>query len=138
MIEARNAAKAFIVKNGKLLIVKRDPANVQKPGTWEIPGGRLEIGENPYDGLKRELIEETGLDIETICPINVRHFTRTDGQIVTLFIFLCKPLTEKITLSSEHTDYEWIEVDKAREKINPFFLPEIENYKKMGLEKLTK
>ena len=66
MAEYRNAAKAFTIRDGKLLIVKREPKNVQTPGIWEIPGGRLEIGEDPVEGLKREMLEETGLEVEVV------------------------------------------------------------------------
>ena len=47
MDEFRNAAKAFIIKEGKLLLIKRRPNDPHKPGAWDIPGGRLELGEDP-------------------------------------------------------------------------------------------
>jgi len=89
-MEARNAAKAFIINDGKLLLIKRRPTDVQTPNIWEGPGGRLEIGEDPILGLKREVREEVGLDIEVVMPFSVKHFNRDDGQTITLTIFLCK------------------------------------------------
>lgn len=103
----RNAAKAFIVKDGKLLLLKRRPNDVYMPGTWDNPGGRLEAGENPYTGLQRETKEETGLDIEVLMPLDVHYFTRDDGQQITLMIFVCKLKSENIQLSEEHTEYQW-------------------------------
>jgi len=50
----RVAAKSFVIKDNHLLLIKRRPNDVHKPGVWEIPGGRLEPGENPFEGLKRE------------------------------------------------------------------------------------
>ena len=52
------AVKSFIVNNkGELLIIKRDSNDVHCAGNWEIPGGRLDPGEDPFEGLKRETKE---------------------------------------------------------------------------------
>ncbi len=51
-------------EEGRLLLVRRavEPAK----GKWDTPGGFLEEGEEPREGLKRELREETGLEIEPV------------------------------------------------------------------------
>lgn len=121
------AVKSMIVNNGKLLILKRALNDVQKPGIWEIPGGRIEIGEDLILGLKRETKEETGLDIEVSRQISVRHFIRDDGQEIEMYIFLCNAIdVDNICLSKEHISYEWIEIEKSKSKLTPFFHPEID------------
>jgi ADP-ribose pyrophosphatase YjhB (NUDIX family) len=47
---------------GRLLLVRR--ARHPYAGTWDVPGGFLEEAEHPLDGLRRELREETGLEID--------------------------------------------------------------------------
>jgi len=47
---------------GRLLLVRR--AGDPHSGTWDVPGGFLEEAEHPLDALRRELLEETGLEIE--------------------------------------------------------------------------
>jgi len=52
-----------IARGGKLLVLKRAPSMSYKPGTWDLPGGHLVIGELFEECLAREIEEETGLAI---------------------------------------------------------------------------
>jgi len=56
------AVAAVIVENGKLLLVER--AVEPSKGKWSVPGGSVEWGEPLAEALKREVREETGLEIE--------------------------------------------------------------------------
>ncbi|OGE83240.1 MAG: hypothetical protein A3B10_01120 [Candidatus Doudnabacteria bacterium RIFCSPLOWO2_01_FULL_44_21] len=129
----RNAAKAFIIQDGKVLILKRCADNPHKPGAWDIPGGRLELGEDPFAGLTRETKEEIGCEIEIVMPISVHHFVRDDGQKITLTIYWCKFLGGKIKLSEEHTEYRWVPLDEAPLQLSKFFQPTFANLKRINL-----
>ena len=56
------AVAAFVVDSGRVLLGKR--AFEPDAGRWDLLGGFLDEGEDPLDGLRRELLEETGLEIE--------------------------------------------------------------------------
>ena len=57
------AANAFVVDTaGRVLLARR--AREPSAGLWDLPGGFIEEGEHPTDTLRRELLEETGLDVE--------------------------------------------------------------------------
>jgi ADP-ribose pyrophosphatase YjhB (NUDIX family) len=55
------AVQALVEQDGRLLLGRR--ALEPRRGFWDLPGGFLEEGEAPLDGLRRELREETGLEI---------------------------------------------------------------------------
>src|SRR6185369_10482882 len=58
------AVEGLLERDGKVLLAKRkiEP----RRGFWDLPGGFLEEGEEPLDGLRREFREETGLDVEPV------------------------------------------------------------------------
>ncbi len=111
------AVKSYIVRDNKLLVIKRRPNDPHRPSTWDIPGGRLAPGENPHDGIRREAGEETGLTIEVVCPLGVQHFTRDDGQRITMIIFYCRPQTANVMLSEEHTEFKWLDLQAGDEQV---------------------
>ena len=59
---SKPTASALCVDNGRVLLARR--AHPPFEGFWDIPGGFLDEGEDPLDGLRRELKEETGLEVE--------------------------------------------------------------------------
>jgi 8-oxo-dGTP diphosphatase len=135
-VNFRIAVKAFMLKDGKLLILRRSKEDIQNPGGWELPGGRLELGEDPRLGLMREIKEETGLYIDIKNPLNVRHFERIDGQVITMIIFLGEYAGGDIKLSKEHIDFDWIDPNIAEKKLAKFFHNEVRIYKEIFSKKI--
>jgi len=127
--DVRLAAKAFIVDAGAVLAVQRAGDDVQEPGIWELPGGRLELAEEPRTGLEREVGEETGLSIEVGRPLTVRHFERDDGQTVTMIVFRCTTDNRGVTLSTEHQDAAWVPLEQAEDRLAGFFGREVRAYR---------
>jgi 8-oxo-dGTP diphosphatase len=83
------AASAAIVRDGKILVVRRarPPAN----GLYTLPGGVVEIGETLMEAVAREVREETALEIE---PVALAGFRETivrdaDSRVERHFIILC-------------------------------------------------
>ena len=66
-------AGAIADREGRILIAQR-PRGRHMAGRWEFPGGKLANGEQPLEGLKRELAEELGVSVRAARPlIRLRH-----------------------------------------------------------------
>jgi 8-oxo-dGTP pyrophosphatase MutT (NUDIX family) len=65
------AQKAFIMANGKLLLVKKSADDPERPGLWEVPGGRMKLDEEVDDHIRREVLEEVGLAVAPGEPFHV-------------------------------------------------------------------
>jgi 8-oxo-dGTP pyrophosphatase MutT (NUDIX family) len=81
---------AIIDDEGRILLVRR--ADNQR---WVMPGGALEVGETPAEGVVREALEETGVRCEPVALAGV-YDSRLCGTVSThhlyQFLFLCRPL----------------------------------------------
>ena len=69
---------AVVVRDGKALIIKR--AHEPRKGEWSLPGGLLELGESLQDAARREIKEETALDIEVGPVIETFDRVHRDDQ----------------------------------------------------------
>jgi len=108
------ATKAFIMnQEGKILILREAPkytdgSNINK---YDVVGGRVKPGQRFDESLRREVFEETGLEIKIGKPFFVNEWRpivkNEPWQIIGIF-FECLPLSEKINLSEDHDDYLWI------------------------------
>ncbi len=98
--------KAAIRKGEKFLVLRRAPDAHVYPNCWDFPGGRLEQGENPHKGLKREVKEETNLDIENQEPLFL-FSEKSDSTNRLYIVYKCDLASEDLKLSKEHTDFKW-------------------------------
>ena len=67
------AVKALIENKGKYLILEQE---YQGKKILDLPGGKIDYNETPYDALIREVKEETCLEIEVVKPVGVWRFVR--------------------------------------------------------------
>jgi 8-oxo-dGTP diphosphatase len=90
MAEARTiiVAAGVLIEAGRVLLTQRK-AGAHLAGAWELPGGKVEEGEDPRDALCRELDEEVGIAVEVGDVLDVTFHRYTDaGRTVLLLFFL--------------------------------------------------
>jgi 8-oxo-dGTP pyrophosphatase MutT (NUDIX family) len=82
-------------------------------GTWGLVGGTTNEGENPWQGLQREVQEEIGQKPKVLKTIPLETFVSND-QVFNFHTYLCVIDNEFIPiLSDEHCGWAWVTIDQA-------------------------
>lgn len=89
-----------------LYLMRSDTKN---PGTWGLPGGKVESGESLMAAMQRECEEEIGDFPEYIKLIPLEQFTSPDERFIYHTFFCCVPQEFCPRLNHEHTGYAWID-----------------------------
>jgi 8-oxo-dGTP diphosphatase len=115
--------KAFIHNHeGKVLLMRVNPAKLNggRKDYWDLPGGRVQVGDSIEATLKREVMEETGMaQITDIQPISMvlsnLRIPVGDGKTVGLIlsVYACTVSDDTVVLSDEHIAYDWFTPNEA-------------------------
>lgn len=114
MIKHFTAAKAFLKRDGKILIL-RESGNYKdghNRARYDVPGGRLDPGEALLDGLTREISEECGIGFTnpTLFHRQMNRIPRgEDIWEIDQHFYGCDALDGEVTLSGDHDQYQWID-----------------------------
>ena len=95
---------AIIIKDGKVFATQRGYGDWK--GWWEFPGGKLEPGETPQEGLRREIREELDAEIEVGRLLDTVEWDYPAFHL-TMHCFICTLLSESMHLN-EHEDAAWL------------------------------
>jgi len=85
--------------HGRALLIQRADNH-----RWEPPGGVLELGESITDGVRREVREETGLDVE---PITLTGIYKNMTRGIVALVFRCKITGGDLTTTDEASAFRW-------------------------------
>lgn len=92
---------------GKILLLKR--ASKIGYGGWNLPGGKIEFGELIVDASKKEVFEETNLELDEIKPLFYSESPiGTDGRHYFTFYNLAMGYGGKLKINNESSDYKWM------------------------------
>lgn len=109
----------------ELLIMKRSLDETYLPGVWDVPGGTLEWGEDPFEGVARETQEEAGLDIKSAKLFD--YYSNVDSgkqkHFVTLIFVTEYDGDQEPTLSEDHAEYAWVTKEESKQYDLIHYLP---------------
>ncbi|MGA5405784.1 NUDIX hydrolase [Streptomyces lavendulocolor] len=108
-----SVAGAVVREDGRLLAIRR-----ADNGTWELPGGVLELAESPEEGVAREVWEETGIRVEVDELTGV--YKNTARGIVAL-VFRCKPSGGTERTSAESLAVDWLTPGEISERMTEVY-----------------
>jgi 8-oxo-dGTP diphosphatase len=108
------AASAAVLRGNEVLIVERGKG--ARAGSWSFPGGHIEPGETAAEAARREVREETGLEVEIIELLGVRDVVirDRDGQLrahYLLAVYLARWLGGEPAAASDTRDARFVAVD---------------------------
>ncbi|MFD7978805.1 NUDIX hydrolase [Streptomyces sp. NPDC059071] len=108
-----SVAGVVVREDGRILAIRR-----ADNGTWEPPGGVLELDEHPEQGAAREVLEETGMRVEVERLTGVyKNMTRG----VVALVFRCRPTGGEESTSAESSAVEWLTRDEVEERMGEVY-----------------
>ncbi|MFE3992374.1 NUDIX hydrolase [Streptomyces goshikiensis] len=108
-----SVAGVVVRGDGRLLAIRR-----ADNGTWELPGGVLELVETPEDGVRREVLEETGIHVEVDRLTGV--YKNIVAGVVAL-VFRCKVSGGVERVSDETTAVQWLTPEEVSERMSEVY-----------------
>lgn len=97
---------ALIRRSEQILIAQRKPGAHQEL-LWEFPGGKVQFGERPEEGLSREIKEELGLTIRVDQLFSVESHVYGDRHIL-LLVYTCTPAPGEKPRALDVGDFAWV------------------------------
>ncbi len=111
------AALIYTPGSNQYLLLRRSGEKDYSPGAWECVTGRVEQGEGFEEALRREVLEELGVEVQAEYILGTTHFYRgshtPENELVGV-IYLCTvPKPSSIHIEAEHSEYRWLNPQQA-------------------------
>lgn len=108
-----SVAGIVVRDDGRVLVIRRDDN-----GLWEAPGGVLELDESFEDGVRREVLEETGLQV-TVQRLTGVYKNLTHGIVA--LVYRCRPAEGITHPTAEAREVRWMTREEVQSAMNPSF-----------------
>jgi len=112
------SVKGVVVRDGCVLLLGNER------GEWDLPGGRPDPAEDHRAALRREVREETGLEVAVGAALEEHQFEVLPGRFVRIIPFACRVVgVSDVALSHEHQEVRWQPLAELSETIAGRRLP---------------
>jgi 8-oxo-dGTP diphosphatase len=108
-----SVAAVIVDDSGRALLIKR-----RDNERWEPPGGVLELNEDITAGLRREALEETGLDVE---PVALTGVYKNMKRGIVALVFKCKATDGQLALNDEVSEFRWATPEEVTSVVDEAF-----------------
>lgn len=105
------ATKAAVVRNQRVLVLYKTEAEMRgdrSDNSADLPGGRLGHGEDLVEGLRREVLEESGLAVDVGPVVHAWGFVKPDGTHLVILLYACSSESGEVRLGPEHNHHRWV------------------------------
>lgn len=118
--EFRTVVKGLITNRGKVLIGQKEERDGHPiSGEWHLLGGHLEYGEQVEEAIKREVKEETGLEVDVHQTVDVMTFSWDDGEKRSIqILFHCEADSRDAEPDEDLQDLKWVEPSEVTEYVH--------------------
>lgn len=104
------SVKGVVLRAGRVVLLRNERDE------WELPGGKLEVGETPEACVAREIAEELGLAVDAAQILDCWLYEPLPGAFVVIVTYGCAEReVQAATLSDEHGELGWFGLDELDE-----------------------
>lgn len=108
-----SAGGAVIRDDGRMLAIRR-----ADNGEWVLPGGVVELDEDPRDTVRREVLEETGVTVE---PGQLTGVYKNMRRGIVSLVFRCRPVSGTPRPTTEASEVAWLDRDQVTQRMTGAF-----------------
>lgn len=118
-MQQRISVRAVIRKDNRTLLLKRARGRDSIRGVFELPGGRVQVGEQPDDAIRRHIKEDTGLEAQTVQLFDAITYTDHDYRdvqyAVIVYLVGLGAGSNTLTLGNKYSRYQWAQKHKIQQ-----------------------
>jgi 8-oxo-dGTP pyrophosphatase MutT (NUDIX family) len=121
-VKKHYSAAVVFDANRSVLLCKRSPTKKIAPNMWHLPGGTIELDENPIETIQRELEEELGLKSISVLPTSVVFSYEINNSIHQTHVFRVDVSNKPIIMNAENSEFAFVPRDQIKNYIEPHLL----------------
>ena len=109
MVNINTSVNFIAIRDSKVLLIRRTSSDKIEPSKWSIPGGKCEVGETVEAALRREILEELGVEVSGFKYFRSYYFKNNPEQH-TRALYFYGNIGGKVVLNEESSECKWFDL----------------------------